>query len=347
MNDKFKKIVAVLATLAVLAGGWYFFYWLKSPQHSVALIADAVRQHDLKTFEKHVDMDTLYGHAYDDVVAVTFGADKDANPIIVAIVKGIKNLAVPLLENETRSYIMHGDKPENEAEVHKQVASGNESGAEIVDNLKDRTGFGALKFDGVESSDVDGETATVGIKLHDESLSRDFILKIKMHQLDNGLWRLLQITNLQDFMQQREAAVKDKLAELNKPIAEQIAQNVQLDKNLLQITSVHYSAIIRMLESEVTLTNTSGKNINYIAGVLELYGDDGQIFYSGNFASNSVLQNGSNKLYKFDFELNPYVNEDAQVINSDLSKIKWNAYLTNVAFDDGTSLDYLTALPEK
>ena len=168
-----------------------------------------------------------------------------------------------------------------------------------------------------------------------------------MQQLDDGLWRLLQITNLQDFMKQREAAVKDKLAELNKPIAEQIAQNVQLDKNLLQITSVHYSAIIRMLESEVTLTNTSGKNINYIAGMLELYGGDGQIFYSGSFASNSVLQNGANKLYKFDFELNPYVNEDAQVINSDLSKIKWNAYLTNVAFDDSTSLDYLTALPEK
>ena len=168
-----------------------------------------------------------------------------------------------------------------------------------------------------------------------------------MQQLDDGLWRLLQITNLQDFMKQREAAVKDKLAELNKPIAEQIAQNVQLDKKLLQITSVHYSAIIRMLESEVTLTNTSGKNINYIAGMLELYGDDGQIFYSGSFASNSVLQNDANKLYKFDFELNPYVNEDAQVINSDLTKIKWNAYLTNVAFDDGTSLDYLTALPEK
>ena len=215
MNDKLKKIVAVLATLAVLAGGWYFFYWLKSPQHSVALIADAVRQHDLKTFEKHVDMDTLYGHAYDDVVAVTFGADKDANPIIVAIVKGIKGLAVPLLENETRSYIMHGDKPENETEAQQQVAPGSESGAEIVDNLKDRTGFGALKFDGVESSDVDGETAIVGIKLHDESLNRDFILKIKMQQLDDGLWRLLQITNLQDFMKQREAAVKDKLAELN------------------------------------------------------------------------------------------------------------------------------------
>lgn len=223
-------------------------------------------------------MDTLYGHAYDDVVAVTFGADKDANPIIVAIVKGIKGLAVPLLENETRSYIMHGDKPENEIEAQQQVASGNESGAEIVDNLKDRTGFGALKFDGVESSDVDGETAIVGIKLHDESLNRDFILKIKMQQLDDGLWRLLQITNLQDFMKQREAAVKDKLAELNKPIAEQIAQNVQLDKKLLQITSVHYSAIIRMLESELTLTNTSGKNINYIAGMLELYGDDSRIF---------------------------------------------------------------------
>ena len=142
MNNKFKKIVAVLAALAILTSGWYFFYWLKTPQHSIALIADAVRQHDLKTFEKHVDMDNLYSKAYDDVVAVTFGSDKDANPIIVAIVKGIKGLAVPLLTSETRSYIIHGDKPEGDAEVQKSIPAGNENGAEIVDNLKSRTGFG-------------------------------------------------------------------------------------------------------------------------------------------------------------------------------------------------------------
>ena len=329
MNNKFKKIVAVLAALAILTSGWYFFYWLKTPQHSIALIADAVRQHDLKTFEKHVDMDNLYSKAYDDVVAVTFGSDKNANPIIVAIVKGIKGLAVPLLTSETRSYIVHGDKPEGDAEVQKSIPAGNENGAEIVDNLKNRTGFGSLKYEGVENTDINDDNAIVSIKLRDEKLSRDFILKIKMQQLDDGLWRLQEITNLQDFMKEREEAVKAKLAELNKPIAGQIDANVKLDKKLLQITSVHYSAIIRMLETEVNLTNT--------AGMLELYGDDGQIFYSGSFASNAVLRNGSSKLYKFDFELNPYVKEDAAVISSDLSKVKWNAYLTNVAFDDGSS----------
>ena len=310
MNNKFKKIVAVLAALAILTSGWYFFYWLKTPQHSIVLIADAVRQHDLKTFEKHVDMDNLYSKAYDDVVAV-----------IVAIVKGIKGLAVPLLTSETRSYIVHGDKPEGDAEVQKSIPAGNENGAEIVDNLKNRTGFGSLKYEGVENTDINDDNAIVSIKLRDEKLSRDFILKIKMQQLDDGLWRLQEITNLQDFMKEREEAVKAKLAELNKPVAEQIASNVKLDKKLLQITSVHYSAIIRMLETEVNLTNTSGKNVNYIAGMLELYGDDGQIFYSGSFASNAVLRNGSSKLYKFDFELNPYVKEDAAVISSDLSPL--------------------------
>lgn len=346
MNNKFKKIVAVLAALAILTSGWYFFYWLKTPQHSIALIADAVRQHDLKTFEKHVDMDNLYSKAYDDVVAVTFGSDKNANPIIVAIVKGIKGLAVPLLTSETRSYIVHGDKPEGDAEVQKSIPAGNENGAEIVDNLKSRTGFGSLKYEGVENTDINDGNAIVSIKLRDDKLSRDFILKIKMLQLDDGLWRLQEITNLQDFMKEREEDVKAKLAELNKPIAGQIDANVKLDKKLLQITSVHYSAIIRMLETEVNLTNTSGKNVNYIAGMLELYGDDGKIFYSGSFASNAVLRNGSSKLYKFDFELNPYVKEDAAVISSDLSKVKWNAYLTNVAFDDGSSFDYLTELPK-
>ena len=203
--NKFKKIVAVLAALAILTSGWYFFYCLKTPLHNIALIADAVRQHDLKTFEKHVDMDNLYSKAYDDVVAVTFGPDKNANPIIVAIVKGIKGLAVPLLTSETRSYIIHGDKPEGDAEVQKSIPAGNENGAEIVDNLKSRTGFGSLKYEGVENTDINDGNAIVSIKLRDEKLSKDFILKIKMQQLDDGLWRLLEITNLQDFMKEREA----------------------------------------------------------------------------------------------------------------------------------------------
>ncbi len=347
MNNKFKKIVAVLAALAILTSGWYFFYWLKTPQHSIANIADAVRQHDLKTFEKHVDMDTLYSRAYDDVVAVTFGSDKDANPIIVAIVKGIKGLAVPLLTSETRAYIVNGDKASRHSEeAQGSVPAGSENGAEIVDNMKDRTGFGALKYEGVESSEVDGSAAAVALKLYDEKLNRNFILTIKMQELDDGLWQLKEITNLQEFMKQREAAVKERLAELNRPVADKIAANVKLEQKLLQITSVHYSSIIRMLETELSLTNTSGKNIAYISGMLEIYDDDGSIFYSGNFASNAVLKSNSTKLYKFDFELNPYVKEDAMVISTKLAKAKWHAYLTNVVFDDGTSLDYLTELPK-
>lgn len=343
MNGKLQKIIALLAAVAVLASGWYFFYWLKSPQYSIGIIADAVRQHDLKTFEKHVDMDALYGKAYDDIVAVTFGQDKDANPIIVAIVKGIKGLAVPLLSTETRNYVRTGKMDNEPAAGSKAPANGGD--AEIVDNIKERTGFRDLRYDGVEKTEINGGGALVSIKLHDKKLSADFIVTLKMQELDDGTWRLTEIANLQEFMLLREAAVNQKLAELNKPIAAEINQKVGVSQKLLRNTSVHYSKVISLLETELELENRAGKNIAYIAGTLELFDDNGTAFCSGSFASNAMLNAGAKKLYKFDWELNPYVSEDAQVINSDLNRIKWQATLTNVAFDDGTSLDYLTSLP--
>ena len=56
-----------------------------------------------------------------------------------------------------------------------------------------------------------------------------------MQQLDDGLWRLQEITNLQDFMKEREEAVKAKLAELNKPIARRLTPTLNLIKNCCKL----------------------------------------------------------------------------------------------------------------
>lgn len=57
-----------------------FFYWMRTPQYTFTQIHEAVQQHDLTKFEKHVDLNSLYAHAYDDVVYYAFGDPKEANP---------------------------------------------------------------------------------------------------------------------------------------------------------------------------------------------------------------------------------------------------------------------------
>ena len=63
------------------------------------------------------------------------------------------------------------------------------------------------------------------------------------------------------------------------------------------------------------------KELQYFTGVLELYNADNELFYSGNFASSKDLAAKQAAVYKFNWELNPFLTDDAKVMNSDFSKV--------------------------
>ena len=75
-NQKKIGIGIVIAVLCALA--FYFLYWVKSPVYSLNIIKDSIQKHDVNTFEKHVDMDTLYGTLYNRALA----ADKDCGGLV-------------------------------------------------------------------------------------------------------------------------------------------------------------------------------------------------------------------------------------------------------------------------
>ena len=80
MSENNKKYILITAALIVIGAALYFFYWMRTPQYTFTQIHEAVQQHDLTKFEKHVDLNSLYAHAYDDVVYYAFGDPKEANP---------------------------------------------------------------------------------------------------------------------------------------------------------------------------------------------------------------------------------------------------------------------------
>ena len=49
-----------------------------------------------------------------------------------------------------------------------------------------------------------------------------------MRQLDDGTWQILEISNLKDYLLELDKARKAKLAEVNKPIQDEIDQRVSV-----------------------------------------------------------------------------------------------------------------------
>lgn len=88
-------------------------------------------------------------------------------------------------------------------------------GQQLAEQLKERTGFGTMRYEGVESSEQVGKTADVAVKLYDKQLEHNFILHVKMYELDDGSWRLTEITNLKELLKEREQATAAKHKQLN------------------------------------------------------------------------------------------------------------------------------------
>ena len=65
---KISYVMFSFLVLCALAFGFYRFYWMQRPMYAVTEIFTAVRKGDAITFTKFVDLDSVYGHVYDDTV---------------------------------------------------------------------------------------------------------------------------------------------------------------------------------------------------------------------------------------------------------------------------------------
>ena len=113
MSENNKKYILITAALIVIGAALYFFYWMRTPQYTFTQIHEAVQQHDLTKFEKHVDLNSLYAHAYDDVVYYAFGDPKEANPFLLGIVQSLKSVVVPIMTEQTKHYVETGSIEDN------------------------------------------------------------------------------------------------------------------------------------------------------------------------------------------------------------------------------------------
>jgi hypothetical protein len=88
-----------------------------------------------------------------------------------------------------------------------------------VEGLKKTTDLKDTKFKGIAyTKKADNGIATVGIILTDNDLGKDFTLDIKMRQLKDGTWQIIELSNLKEYIKEVEQARKAKSAELNQPI---------------------------------------------------------------------------------------------------------------------------------
>jgi len=112
--SKKKIILAAVVAIVAIALGWYFLYFTKTPVYSLNLAREAVEKHDVNAFKKHVDVDSIIGSGYDDVVAMQLEDPEIKNNPLKGLAEvmfqGLKPKIVPILSNEIYNAIANGGK---------------------------------------------------------------------------------------------------------------------------------------------------------------------------------------------------------------------------------------------
>ena len=174
MSNCQKKIGIGVIVAILCAVAFYFLYWIKTPVYSLNIIKESIQKHDTTTFEKHVDMDTLYVKAFDDsIVAMSRiqGDDTLSNPFAAGIIQMLKPTVVSALKQQTIEFV----KGEKESS-NKQTNEANN----MAKGMKDKVAVDKSELKDISVISKDGNESIVSIKIYNKQLTKDFNIKVKM-----------------------------------------------------------------------------------------------------------------------------------------------------------------------
>lgn len=341
MTDKQKKIGLGLIILILCAIAYYFLYFIKTPAYSIKIIQESIQKHDVATFEKHVDLDTLYNKGFDDFIAAQAKLSQDDilnNPFAMGFIQMMKPGVVAQLKAETIADVKGENTDNNTANTEQK---------QMAKNIEEKANVKGLDIRDISVISKENGSADVAITIHHYKLDKNFDIKVKMNQLDDGTWKLKEITNLTSFIIEVENATKAKLAELNKPIKEKLSKSVILANGRMSLSTDNNPFFAsHWLEIDTKLQNQTDKDISSINFNIILTGPNQENLLTKAFTAKGQVSpnNIISRYYKVD--LNPFIEKDAAIIKSDFPKTSWNIEVTAVEYADGTKLEYLTELPD-
>ena len=343
MNKKTGIIATIIIAVLVIGGIAGYTYYKRTPTYTFDLIKTSVEKHDWDTFSKHVDTKNLISTSYDAIVESAVEADEDTDEDIKGMASGFAKLLKPAIVDALNDDVEQWVKTGEVKSSDKKAGSKDEQNAQnAADNMTKETGFDKSSFKGVSYTKDNGDFSLVGITISDSQLGKDFTLELKMRQLDDGTWQILEISNLKDYLLELDKARKDKLAEINKPIQDEINQRVSVKGAKAGIVQADPFGFSQKLRINMTVTANSDKAVSSFDGSILLKAPDGKTT-KVPFTVKRALKSGDQPVI-VDKELNPFIGGEAKLAKANLSQYSVTAQITKLTYSDGTTLELKTTL---
>lgn len=338
LSTKIVLGTALIIIIAITAGAFYFFAETKNtPEHSLGLLNNAIKQHDLATFEKHMDTETFYAQAFDDVIAPTLHQSSNPegiNDFLAGIMSSVKQTFVSSMTETTKRYVETGSL-DNQSNIPEQ---------NLAKKFTELTDFRNITFKTTGNATIEGNIAYVNIALTQVQLGQDFNVQVKMRKLDDNTWRLVGITNIRTFLGELSKAKEAKLAELNKPIAADIETKIKITSNKFEHQkNSRFGESYNFLYSP-ELNFISEKQIAEFVGEIDVFDKNKDKIFTQKFVVPGPFPLKTKQEYKFSWPLNPFVPSDKVLITTADSDLTVKSKIIRVKFTDGSEIKLLENL---
>ena len=345
-----KKWIALVVVVALIIGGiGGYMYYKRTPAYSLKLIEESVKEHNWEKFNRHVDVKEIADSAFDDLVAASMSEDTSVDSGMKTLAAGFiqmfKPMVVNALQDGIKEFVETGTRTGSKDDKQNKEQAKDDQGNQAADNLLKNTRAAETKFTGIKSTETEGSIATVTLGLHDEKLSADYEIKLRMNQLDDGTWRLAKISNLKEFYKSVQEAEKKKLDQLNAPIRSEIDNAVKIGDiaGVVQQKDSYGFSYELILSADAQIN--ASKPLSGFSGDITVTNPSGEvttIHYNYDFNGST---NGTQKI-ALSKELNPFIPGDSDMIKRRVQGYTFKASVTALKYQDGKIIELLSKLPE-
>ena len=187
-----KKLLILILLLALGAGGYYYYRSLKNgPKGALVSAAAAVQTHDMATFEKYVDVNSVTTHLVDDVAqqGSTLASLVPGGGLLMGgALRMIKPALAEAAHQEVQRYVETGSLEAAAATAPKRLVNLSLTG------LASRVVSPESEFKGIKYTREEGDNAFVGLEVTQPKYDTTMVVEVKLRRQGDH-WQMTQITN--------------------------------------------------------------------------------------------------------------------------------------------------------
>ena len=196
--------------LALGTGGYFYYQSLKQgPKGALVLAAAAVQAHDMTTFERYVDVNSVTTHLVDDVTqqgAVLTDLVPGGGLLMGGAMRLLKPTLAKAAHQEVQRFVETGSLESAAAAAPKRLVNVSLTG------LAGKVVGPDSEFKGIKYSREEGDNAYVGLEITQPKYDTTMVVEVKLRRQGDH-WQMTQIMNSGELL--RDVAQLEKKRLLN------------------------------------------------------------------------------------------------------------------------------------